>query len=100
MKGALVGYTSGQIAVRFLGGSNDADDAVQIMVQLFVVLYGEGLRSAFDNLVRVGIIKGEVSLVFALHQPAGDGKIVEATVDFALMKCRRDGYRAVDFNTR
>ncbi len=84
---ALVGDTSGEIAVRLLGSSNEIDHTVEIVVELGVILHGERIRGALDNLIRVGVVKRKITLVLAFHQSAGNGKIVKAPVFFTFFEC-------------
>lgn len=76
----LVGDTGCQVAVRLLGGGDDGDDAVQILVELRVVADGQRVGRALYHLVVVCVVERKVAPVLTFLQAGGDGKIVEAAV--------------------
>ena len=98
--GAAVGDAGGQIAVFLLGSCNDGDDAVEIVVELGIVMCGERIGGTFYDLVGIGVVEREVAAMLTLLQSTGNGKIVEATVDFALVESRRDADGAVGLDAR
>ena len=63
--------------------------------RLWVVLHCQHVGSSFDYFVNVGVVKGKISLVFSGFQTCGKSEIVQAAVDFTLVKSRRDGYFAI-----
>ena len=96
----LVGDAGGQVAVRFLGGGDEGDDAVQVAVQLLVILHGQRVGRSFDDFVGVGVVEREVAAVFAFFQASRDGKVVKTSVFLTFLESRGNGYFTVGLDAR
>ena len=96
----LISYACSEVSVRFLGSGNKIYDTVQISIQCFIILHSQRVGSSFYYLIRIGIVKREITTVFTFHQSSGNGKIIEASVLLTFFKCRRNGDGAIGFNTR
>ena len=97
----LISDAGRQVAVGLLRQGDDADDGVEIVVQLFVVLGSQGIGSPLDDLIGVGIVEREVAAVL-LHVIVGvaqiggrQGEVVETSVLLALAEGRGDADGAV-----
>ena len=62
----LVRYAGRQVAVRLLGCPDKGDDTIQVGIEFRVVVHGQRIRSSLDDFIRVCVVEGEISLVFAL----------------------------------
>ena len=96
----FISHTGRQIAVGLLRLSNDVNDGVEIVVEFGIVMDSQRIRGSFDDLVRVGIVEGEVTSMLTLDEPGGNRKVVETTIHLALMEGRRDRDRTIDLYTR
>ena len=96
----FIGNTGRQVTVRFLCCRYDGNHTVEIMIQFRIILYGQRIRSSFDYLVRIGIIKREITLMFSLDHACSQGKVVESAILLAFLESRRNGNRPVCFYTR
>ena len=93
--GAAVGDAGSQVAIFLLGCSDDGDDTVEVMVELGIVVCSERIGRTLDDLVGIGVVEREVAAMLTLLQSTGNGEVVEATIDFALMESRRDADDAI-----
>ena len=95
----FISNASGQVTIGFLSLGNDADDRVEIMVELGIIMNSQGIGCAFDDLVGVGVVKRKITLVLSLDESGCQGEIVETTIHLTLMEGRRNRHGTVDFNT-
>ena len=96
--GAVVGDAGSQVTVRLLCLGNEVNDGVEIVVQLAVVLCGQGIRSALDDLIGVSIVKREVALVLTFDKTGSQGEIVEAPALLTLPEGGGYRHRAIHFD--
>ena len=82
----FISNTGGQVAVGLLSLGDDVDDGVEIMVQFGIVVHGQTVRGTLDDLVGVGIVEREVTLVFSLDESSGQCEVVEAAVHLTLVE--------------
>ena len=97
---ALVRHTSGQIAVILLCRGNDCNDAVQIVVQLLVVMDCQRIAGTLNHLVRIGVIKRKVTTMLTFLQASGNGKIVETSALLTFPESRGNADGTIDLYTR
>ena len=95
----FISDTGGEVSIWLLCLCDDVDHGIEIMVEPCVVVYGQGVRCTFDDLVGVGIVKREITLMLTFDESGGQGEIVETAVHLTLMEGRRDEYGAVDLDT-
>ena len=88
---------SGEVAVRLLGLGDDTDHRVEIMVESGIIVYSQRIGCSFDDLIRVGIVEREISLMLALNESGSQREVVEPSIHLALVESRRDGYSTIDF---
>ncbi|OPZ76999.1 MAG: hypothetical protein BWY77_01778 [bacterium ADurb.Bin431] len=98
--GGVVGAGGVEIAILLLGGGDEADQAVQVGRQFFILLHAEGVGGAFDDLVDIAVVERIAALLGALEQSPGDGKVGDAAGFFGLGEGVGDGDGAVGLNAR
>ena len=64
---AFISYARSEVTVRFLSGCDKGDDTIQINIQRFVILHSQRVGGSFYYLIRIGIVKREITTVFTLH---------------------------------
>ena len=91
----FISHACGQVSVWLLSLGDEVNHGVEVMVELFVVVYGERVAGTLDDLVRIGIVEREVALVLALDESGSQRKVVETSVHFTLVEGRRDAHRTI-----
>ena len=94
-----------KVAIWFLGGSNESDQVVNIGGGRGLGMHRQGVGGAFQDFVRVRIIKRiarsiQVGLRFAMQHPRGALKIIHPAGFLAFLKSIGDGGQPVGFNAR
>jgi hypothetical protein len=89
-----------QVAVGLLGGGDLGDQIVQAPFKVLVGTHAQGVSSALDDLVYVGIVEGIYPPIGALQQPTGYRKVVDASSFFARFKRKGDRHPAVGLHAR
>ena len=88
-----------EVPVILLGRREQADQMVQVLVQLGIRMQHEAIGRPFHDLEHVRIIK-EDALMFAFHEAARLGKIADPARLFRLLEIRRQGHRQVGVQPR
>ena len=96
----VVGSACVEIAVVLLGPGDRGDQIVDVLVQLGVGFHGQGIRGAFGDLVRIGVVEREPSTMFSLDQPGGELEVIHPAVLLALAEGVGDRDLAIRFDAR
>jgi len=90
-----VGDTRRQITILLLCGGDNSYYTIEVMVELLIIVGGKGITGPFYHLIRVGIIKREITLMLSLDHPCCQGEVIKPSVLLTLPESRGDGDRPV-----
>ena len=95
----FVSHAGSKIAVRLLSLGDDVNHRVEIVVEFGIVMNSQRIAGTLDDLIRIGIVEREITLVFAFDKTCSNGKVVETTINLTLVEGRRYAHRTIYLDT-